>query len=218
MVMREGRVLVKMPYVIKESVKVGDVDISLVSKASETKYDLGCRHGEVVSIPSVADIPHLNYAFKSKVEVEPGDTVWWSKNAIGNVILQSKNQTIRFSCEGVEYYIMHYNELLLRKRGDDFLSLNDRIIARVVLPEAHPLFDLSFTSMAKPLKDKFDVVYTPSFDGHYLGNRTINKCSAGDRVFVSRSGSVSAPLEDEMNNTLEKGLVYFRSSDISGII
>ncbi len=217
MVMREGRVLVKMSYVVKEDLDFGGTKVKLVTKASTSQYDLGCRYGEVIKAPDKADIPYLNYSFKSEVEIEPGDIVWWSQLAIGRIIRSKDKELIHFTCEGVDYYEIHYNELILRKRGDSFLGLNDRVVARPVMPEAHPMFDLSSTSLGKPIKDKFDIIYPPSFTGSYDNGRYINPCHAEQRVLVSQSGNMVGPLEDNMNKYFEHELVYFRSADISAV-
>jgi hypothetical protein len=217
MVMREGRVLVKMSYVVKDHLDFSGTKVKLVAKASTTQYDLGCRYGEVVKTPDKADIPYLNYSFKSEVEIEPGDIVWWSQLAIGRIIRSKDKELIHFTCEGDDYYEIHYNELILRKRGDSYMGLNDRVIAKPIMPEAHHMFDLSSTSLGSPVKDKFDLVYIPSFKGSYDNGRNINLCEVNQRVLVSQSGNMVGPLEDESNRYFEHELVYFRSADISAI-
>lgn len=218
MVMREGRVLVEMDYVIKNSLDINGVTLHLANKSSESQYDFSNRTGKVVKVSEQSDIPYLNYSFKGDVEVQPGDTVWWSKMAVGRIIRSAKKELVHFVCEGKDYYEIHYKELILRKRGDHFLGLNDRVVGKKIEPEPHPFLDLSLTKLSKPEKDRFLVYAIPSFEGSYADGRRINTCDIGDVVLVTNDGKTVGDLEDQFNLTLDSDYVYFKSTEIDAIL
>lgn len=207
MVMRGGRVLVEVNEF--EKTKIGSIHVT--AYADESKVSLTARSGTVVKLPETTDIPHHNYAFKSEQEIEIGDRVWWSANAAGTIILLKEN--VRFECDGKEYIIMPYPEIILAKRGDMFFGVNDRVVGKKTEAIKSSIIDLSASSLSEPDPDKFIVVYTPSFRGNYMDNRLIVSCDVGEVVKLAANGGVAASLESDIQGELE-GLFYFRSADI----
>lgn len=167
MAMREGRLLVEDEEFEKE--KVGLIHVKAVS--DESRMSLTARKGIVAKVPKSADIPHYNYSFKSEMEAEVGDEVWWSANAAGTILLLKEN--VRFECEGKEYIIMPYQEVILCKRGEKFFGMNDRVIAKKTKAVVSSLIDLSASSLSEPPPDRFEVVYVPTFHGFYQDERHI---------------------------------------------
>lgn len=215
--MREGRVLVRFEELTKESVNLSGNEILVKTIATTSIAEMSARCGEVVKLSSKTDIPYLNYSFKSELEVSPGDKVWWSQSAIGKILKNRNSELVMFECEGETLMVIPYAELLLKKSGDTYVGLNDRVIGKKVMPKAHAFLDLSFTSMGEPIKDKYEVVYVPSFKGKYDNGRHINGCAPGDNVMVMGSGRTVGELEDKYNMHLDQEYVYFRSADITAI-
>jgi hypothetical protein len=217
MVMREGRVLVRIAELTTESVNLSGHEIAIKTIATTSIAEMSARHGTVIKSSAKTDIPYLNYSFKSDHEIEDGDEVWWSQSAIGKILKNNGKEEAMFECEGDRLIMIPYAELLLRRRSDTILALNDRVIAKKVMPKAHAFLDLSFTSLGAPVKDRYEVVHTPSFSGHYNNERFVNRCEPGDQVMVLGGGRTVGELEDRYNMKLDEEYVYFRSADITAI-
>jgi hypothetical protein len=207
MVMKDGRVLILVDEF--ETSKIGSIHINPVG--DETRSSFAARSGLVIKIPVNTDILQMGYDFKSEMELEVGDKVWWSANATGNLLLLKENA--RFEVEDKEYIIIPYPEIYLAKRGDKMIALNDRCIAVKTEAVKSSIIDLSVSSLSEPPPDRFKVVYVPSFHGKYASGRQIIRCEIGDTVKIDSNGGVAGKLEDDHRSELDE-FYYFRSADI----
>ena len=207
MVMKDGRVLILVEEF--EATKLGSIHVNPVG--DETRSTLAKRSGTVVKVPVNTDILQMGYDFKSEMELEVGDKVWWSANAAGNLLLLKENA--RFEVEDKEYIIIPYPEIYLAKRGEKMIALNDRIIAVKTEATKSSVIDLSVSSLSEPPPDRFKVVYVPSFLGYYASGRQIIRCEVGDTVKIDSNGGVAGTLEDDYRRELDE-FHYFRSADV----
>ena len=220
-----GRVLVELNVVQVEKTTSG---IAIVSYADETKSSLLSRWGKVYAVNSNTKYPEKNYSFEGECEVEVGDVVWWDKTSIFEAFKNEVADMRVVYCEDKTYVVIPYNDLVLRERNGEYLGLNDKVIMRPIQKEVSSFLDLSMTSMSKPRRDILEVVHVPSFKGRYkniqVGNRVVEvyerpvPCRVGDRVHLMNGGSKIVFLEDEINLTLEKHLVYCKSSQIAKVL
>lgn len=217
-----GRVLVRIPYVITPDVVFNNAKISLQAVSDEARVMLGARYGTVVSVSSKADLGPLNYSWDGPVEVEVGDEVWFTPDAIAKICTVQRDESFYFAYpdgdEMVHLLIVPYKELVLRKNDTGFLPLNDYIICKRVpmkkISEFIILDHLEGASGDEP--NIFDVVYIPSGDIKYdwkknfpfkSGWKSVS-CEIGERVRTFRGAPVD--LEFSYNRTLDP-LVFIQS-------
>lgn len=217
-----GRVLVRIPYVITPDIVFHDAKISLQAISDEARIMLGARHGVVVSVNSKADLGPLNYSWDGPVEVEVGDEVWFTPDAIAKICTVQRDENFYFVYqdgeEMVHLLIVPYKELVLRKGDRGILALNDYIVCKRVpmkkISQFIILEHLEGASGDEP--DIFDVVYTPSGDIQYdwkknfpfkSGWKSVS-CEVGERVKTFRGAPVD--LEFSYNRTLDP-LVFIQS-------
>lgn len=220
-----GMVVVEVDKLIEEETKSG---IAVKTISDDSKSSFSIRHGKLIAANKNTDIPANNYTYFGECEVEKDDIVWWTTSSMMNIVKYGLKETSIIECEDKLLLCLPYRELLLRKRGDEYLGLNDNVIGRTVEKKLSTLLDLSMTDIAKPRRDIMEVVYTPSFVGEYRNlkigrkeiviNDLITRCEVGDKVLLMNSGSTVGFLEDDYNYVLEKGLVFFKSSTIADII
>lgn len=212
--MREGRVLVEIDYVEKDSVAIGGQPILLSPLSTLSRSALTVRHGIVYKAPRKGDWKEMNYSFKPKVEVEAGDLVWWNEGAVWNMLKNRSDEEVYFECEDKKYLIIPYQEMMLRKRGNTYLALNDRVVCRQIIPNITSFLDLSHTSLAAPLKDEFIVEVCPSGEGYYNDDKKKFEVNIGMRVKVGGGGRMVGSVEGVFDRVLEEEMFYFRTSDI----
>jgi hypothetical protein len=217
-----GRVLVQIPYVITPDIVLNNAKISLQAVSDEARIMLAARSGIVVSVHPKADLGPLNYSWDGPVEVEVGDQVWFTPDAIAKICIVQRDESFYFAYQDgeqmIHLLIVPYKELVLRKNDSGFLALNDYIVCKRVPMEKISKFiileHLEGASGDEP--DIFDVVYTPTGNIKYdwkknfplkSGWKTVS-CEVGERVKTYKGSPVD--LEFSYNRTMDP-LVFIQS-------
>ena len=219
-----GRVIVRIPYVLTPEFVLGEKKFSFSAKSDEAKILASARYGTVLSVNDQADWPKLNYSWDGPVEVEPGDQVWFTQDAIAKISLTNKEDEFHYMYEDngevINLLLLPYKELVLRKRGDEFLALNDYLICNRVKKESpSSLIILDHTSLVVDEPDMFEIVYAPSGNLKYDWRKNFPlksnwkkvECSVGEIVKTRRINPID--LEFSYNRILEP-FIYFQSHSV----
>ena len=183
-----GRVIIEVPNIISEDVKVGEAIISVRAISDEARVDMGSRSGVVHSVSPYADIPALCYTWDGPVEIEKGDFVYFSHDAIAKAAVVQRDEAYyyTFNDEGKTrcLLVVPYKEIILCIREEEVISLNDYVVIKKVL-KPKP----SFLYMPDEYEsDIFEVVYPPT----------------GDIVYDWREGYLKSNWK---NTKVEKGMI-----------
>lgn len=214
-----GRVLVEVPNIMSEQVELNGAIINVKAISDEARVDMGSRSGIVHSVSDYADVPGLCYCWDGPVEIQPGDEVYFSHDAIAKAaILQNdENYYYTFEDDGKKrcLLVVPYKEIIMRIRGEEVLSLNDYVIvSRVLKPKP------SFLIMPDEYEeDLFVIEHSPSGEivydwreGYWKSNWKPQKVHNNMKVKSSNINPVK--LEYKYKQRLDKELYYFQTHQI----
>lgn len=214
LILRQGFVFIEVKELMKEQTESG---IHIKALADETKSSFFVRKGTVVRYHTDTDYPPFNYFHDSPLQIEVGDEVWWSANVISNLIHTDATEPKVFKYEGRDYVLVPYKSLTMRKRGDEYVGLNDYVICRPIKREVKSSLDVSMTELAKPLRRILEVVYAPLEGVKYkFGGRAVS-VKAGDKIYLRNDGAMIDELEGQYLNTVGEVLYTVQSDNIMGI-
>ena len=214
-----GRVIIEVPNIISEDVKVGEAIISVRAISDEARIDMGSRSGTVHSVSPYADIPALCYTWDGPVEIEKGDFVYFSHDAIAKAAVVQRDEAYyyTFNDEGKIrcLLVVPYKEIILCVREDEVISLNDYVVIKKVM-KPKP----SFLYMPDEYEDDiFEVVYAPTGDivydwreGYLMSNWKKTKVENG--MIVKSKSKLPVKLEFKYKQVMTDDLYYLQSHAI----
>jgi len=214
-----GRVIIEVPNIISEDVKVGEAIISVRAISDEARVDMGSRSGVVHSVSPYADIPALCYTWDGPVEIEKGDFVYFSHDAIAKAAVVQRDEAYyyTFNDEGKTrcLLVVPYKEIILCIREEEVISLNDYVVIKKVL-KPKP----SFLYMPDEYEsDIFEVVYPPTGDivydwreGYLKSNWKNTKVEKG--MIVKSKSKSPVKLEFKYKQLMTEELYYIQSHTI----
>jgi hypothetical protein len=221
-----GRVIIEVPNIISEDVKVGEAIISVRAISDEARVDMGSRSGTVHSVSPYADIPALCYTWDGPVEIEKGDFVYFSHDAIAKAATVQRDEAYyyTFNDEGHTrcLLVVPYKEIILCIRESDgkfstdhIYALNDYVVIKKVL-KPKP----SFLYMPDEYeKDIFEVVYPPTGDIVYDWREGYLKCNWKNTkvevgMIVKSKSKSPVKLEFKYKQLMTEDLYYIQSHAI----
>jgi hypothetical protein len=214
MILRQGFVFIEVQELIKEQTDSG---IMIKAFADDTKSSFYARKGKVVRFHHETDYPPFNFFYDSNLDIEVGDEVWWSANVISHLINTDNTEPKVFKYDGKSYVLVPYKSLTMRKRGSEYVGLNDFAICRPIKREVKSSFDLSMTEMAKPLRRVLEVVYAPLEGVKYkFGGRAV-KVREGDKVFLRNDGQMINELESAYVKSMDDVLYTVQTENILAV-
>lgn len=214
-----GRVIIEVPNIISEDVKVGEAIISVRAISDEARVDMGSRSGVVHSVSPYADIPALCYTWDGPVEIEKGDFVYFSHDAIAKAAVVQRDEAYyyTFNDEGQTrcLLVVPYKEIILCIREEEVISLNDYVVIKKVL-KPKP----SFLYMPDEYEsDIFEVVYSPTGDivydwreGYLKSSWKKTKVEKG--MIVKSKSKSPVKLEFKYKQLMTEELYYIQSHAI----
>jgi hypothetical protein len=214
-----GRVIIEVPNIISEDVKIGEAIISVRAISDEARVDMGSRSGIVHSVSPYADIPALCYTWDGPVEIEKGDLVYFSHDAIAKAATVQRDEAYyyTFNDEGKTrcLLVVPYKEIILCIRGEEVISLNDYVVIKKVL-KPKP----SFLYMPDEYeKDIFEVVYAPTGnivydwrEGYLKSSWKKTKVEKG--MIVKSKSKSPVRLEFKYKQLMSEDLYYLQSNTI----
>ncbi len=215
-----GRVIIEVPNIISEDVKIGEATISVRAISDEAKVDMGSRSGVVHSVSPYADIPALCYTWDGPVEIEKGDFVYFSHDAIAKAATVQKDEAYYYTFidEGKTrcLLVVPYKEIILCIREEKVISLNDYVVIKKV-PIKRPSFLEYVTEEFE--KDIFEVVYAPTGDivydwrdGYLKSNWHKTPVEVG--MIVKSISNQPVRLEFKYKQVMTEDLYYIQSNRI----
>ena len=214
-----GRVIIEVPNIISEDVKIGEAIISVRAISDEARVDMGSRSGTVHSVSPYADIPALCYTWDGPVEIEKGDFVYFSHDAIAKAATVQRDEAYyyTFNDEGKTrcLLVVPYKEIILCIREEEVISLNDYVVIKKVM-KPKP----SFLYMPDEYEaDIFEVVYAPTGDIVYDWREGYLKSSwkktEVEKGMIVKSKSKSpVRLEFKYKQVMTDDLYYLQSNTI----
>lgn len=214
-----GRVIIEVPNIISEDVKIGEAIISVRAISDEARVDMGSRSGTVHSVSPYADIPALCYTWDGPVEIEKGDFVYFSHDAIAKAAVVQRDEAYyyTFNDEGKTrcLLVVPYKEIILCIREEEIISLNDYVVIKKVM-KPKP----SFLYMPDEYEaDIFEVVYPPTGDIVYDWREGYLKCNwkntKVEKGMIVKSKSKSpVKLEFKYKQLMTEELYYIQSHAI----
>lgn len=214
-----GRVIIEVPNIISEDVKIGEAIISVRAISDEARVDMGSRSGTVHSVSPYADIPALCYTWDGPVEIEKGDFVYFSHDAIAKAAVVQRDEAYyyTFNDEGKTrcLLVVPYKEIILCIREEEIISLNDYVVIKKVM-KPKP----SFLYMPDEYEaDIFEVVYPPTWDIVYDWREGYLKCNwkntKVEKGMIVKSKSKSpVKLEFKYKQLMTEELYYIQSHAI----
>ena len=214
-----GRVIIEVPNIISEDVKIGEAIISVRAISDEARVDMGSRSGTVHSVSPYADIPALCYTWDGPVEIEKGDFVYFSHDAIAKAATVQRDEAYyyTFNDEGQTrcLLVVPYKEIILCIREEEVISLNDYVVIKKVL-KPKP----SFLYMPDEYEaDIFEVVYAPTGDivydwreGYLKSSWKKTKVEKG--MIVKSKSKSPVRLEFKYKQVMTDDLYYLQSNTI----
>lgn len=214
-----GRVIIEVPNIISEDVKVGEAIISVRAISDEARVDMGSRSGTVHSVSPYADIPALCYTWDGPVEIEKGDFVYFSHDAIAKAAVVQRDEAYYYTFND-EWQtrcllVVPYKEIILCIREEEIISLNDYVVIKKVM-KPKP----SFLYMPDEYEaDIFEVVYPPTGDIVYDWREGYLKCNwkntKVEKGMIVKSKSKSpVKLEFKYKQLMTEELYYIQSHAI----
>lgn len=215
-----GRVIIEVPNIISEDVKIGEAIISVRAISDEARVDMGSRSGIVHSVSPYADIPALCYTWDGPVEIEKGDFVYFSHDAIAKAATVQRDEAYyyTFNDEGQTrcLLVVPYKEIILCIREEEVISLNDYVVIKKV-PIKRPSFLEYVTNEYE--KDIFEVVYAPTGDivydwreGYLKSSWKKTKVEKG--MIVKSKSKSPVRLEFKYKQLMSEDLYYLQSNTI----
>ena len=214
-----GRVIIEVPNIISEDVKIGEAIISVRAISDEARVDMGSRSGTVHSVSPYADIPALCYTWDGPVEIEKGDFVYFSHDAIAKAATVQRDEAYyyTFNDEGKTrcLLVVPYKEIILCIREEEVISLNDYVVIKKVM-KPKP----SFLYMPDEYEaDIFEVVYAPTGDivydwreGYLKSSWKKTKVEKG--MIVKSKSKSPVRLEFKYKQVMTDDLYYLQSNTI----
>ena len=214
-----GRVIIEVPNIISEDVKIGEAIISVRAISDEARVDMGSRSGVVHSVSPYADIPALCYTWDGPVEIEKGDFVYFSHDAIAKAATVQRDEAYyyTFNDEGKTrcLLVVPYKEIILCIREEEVISLNDYVVIKKVM-KPKP----SFLYMPDEYEaDIFEVVYAPTGDivydwreGYLKSSWKKTKVEKG--MIVKSKSKSPVRLEFKYKQVMTDDLYYLQSNTI----
>lgn len=214
-----GRVIIEVPNIISEDVKIGEAIISVRAISDEARVDMGSRSGVVHSVSPYADIPALCYTWDGPVEIEKGDFVYFSHDAIAKAATVQRDEAYyyTFNDEGKIrcLLVVPYKEIILCIREEEVISLNDYVVIKKVM-KPKP----SFLYMPDEYEtDIFEVVYAPTGDivydwreGYLKSSWKKTKVECG--MIVKSKSKSPVKLEFKYKQVMTEDLYYLQSNTI----
>ena len=214
-----GRVIIEVPNIISEDVKIGEAIISVRAISDEARVDMGSRSGTVHSVSPYADIPALCYTWDGPVEIEKGDFVYFSHDAIAKAAVVQRDEAYyyTFNDEGKTrcLLVVPYKEIILCIREEEVISLNDYVVIKKVM-KPKP----SFLYMPDEYEaDIFEVVYAPTGDivydwreGYLKSSWKKTKVEKG--MIVKSKSKSPVKLEFKYKQVMTEDLYYIQSHAI----
>jgi co-chaperonin GroES (HSP10) len=214
LILRQGFVFVEVAELMKEKTDSG---LTIKAISDDTRASFFVRKGKVVRFHHDTDYPPFNFFYDSPLDIEEGDEVWWSANVIANLINTDATEPKVFTHEGKNYVLVPYKSLTMRKRGNEYVGLNDFVICRPIKREVKSSLDVSMTELAKPLRRILEVVYTPLEGVKYkFGGRAV-KVKAGDKIFLRNDGQMINELESPYVKSMDEVLYTVQSDNIMAV-
>jgi hypothetical protein len=214
-----GRVIIEVPNIISEDVKIGEAIISVRAISDEARVDMGSRSGTVHSVSPYADIPALCYTWDGPVEIEKGDFVYFSHDAIAKAATVQRDEAYyyTFNDEGKIrcLLVVPYKEIILCIREEEVISLNDYVVIKKVM-KPKP----SFLYMPDEYEaDIFEVVYAPTGDIVYDWREGYLKCNwkktkVENGMIVKSKSKSPVKLEFKYKQVMTEDLYYLQSNTI----
>lgn len=214
-----GRVLVEVPNIMSEQVELSGAIINVRAISDEARVDMGSRSGIVHSVSDYADVPTLCYCWDGPVEIQKGDEVYFSHDAIAKaaIVQNDENYYYTFEDEGKQrcLLVVPYKEIIMCIRGEEVLALNDYAIVSKVMKHK-PAFLIMPDEYEE---DMFIIEHAPSGDivydwrdGYFKSNWKPQKVRNNMRVKTKPNHPVK--LEYKYKQKLDKELYYFQTHQI----
>lgn len=182
-------VLIKVdrsPYLkLSSGIVLGDVESINEEYRMFMPAEHAIRHGEVVAFPNKETI--TNYVFTSPIDILVGDLVWFDyQTGIYAPLLMYENQYL---------YMVKYESLIVRKRGDSIVTLNGNLLCDTYTKATGQL-DIS---SSKEVKNMVVITHVglPVVYKHHADNDHIKK---GDVVMTNE---IVYMLESDMHLFLD---------------
>lgn len=199
-----NRVLVKVPFVPDDGYTLDSGIVVAGSKWNEA--DHVARFGEVVSVPDtlVYGVNELNW--KTEMEVEPGDSVFWGIMAGANAPVIHVGDDL--------FYVMNYSDLIMRKRGDELYPLNGyAILEKVTNKTRRNGLELDCGDFQD--KQLGVVKYVGRANDYYRGTKAVDAdVEPGDEVVFANN--FWTKLESEVFSVIDEELGYCQRCWIIG--
>jgi hypothetical protein len=215
-----GRVIIEVPNIISDDVTIGDATIRVRAISDEARVDMGSRSGIVHSVSPYADLPALCYTWDGPVEIQKGDLVYFSHDAIAKAATLQNDEAYyyTFNDDGKTrcLLVVVYKEIILCIREEKVISLNDYVVIKKV-PIKRPLFLEYVTEEFE--KDIFEVVYAPTGDIVYDWRENYLKCgwhktSVKEGMIVKSISKQPVRLEFKYKQVMTDDLYYIQSNRI----
>jgi len=214
-----GRVLVEVPNIMSEQVELSGAIINVRAISDEARVDMGSRSGIVHSVSDYADVPALCYCWDGPVEIQKGDEVYFSHDAIAKAatVQNDENYYYTFEDEGKQrcLLVVPYKEIIMCIRGEEVLALNDYAIVSKVMKHKP-----AFLIMPDEYEDDLFVIeHAPSGnivydwrEGYFKSNWKPQKIRNNMKVKTKNTKPVK--LEYKYKQKLDKELYYFQTHQI----
>lgn len=219
-----GYVVIEIDHLIAEKIyfKSG-VELSVISHSNEASANQSVRFGKVAKIPSSNVTRTQGYHFATPIEIETGDTVYWSRYAIAtsmNDQATGGKRDVTIECDGKLYFTILYPELLMAIRNERSFGLNDYIIAEPISDVPKTFLYVPEIAQVKYVKDQFKVVHKPTGYVEYFEDfhtkANLSFIETGDTLLTEKSSDMF--MEDEFHQTLPARYVAFQSRKVCGVL
>lgn len=214
-----GRVLVEVPNIMSEQVELNGAIINVRAISDEARVDMGSRSGIVHSVSDYADVPALCYCWDGPVEIQKGDEVYFSHDAIAKAatVQNDENYYYTFEDDGKQrcLLVVPYKEIIMRIRGEEVFSLNDYVIvSKVMKPKP------TFLIMPDEYEENiFLIEHAPTGNIVYDWREGYFKSGwkaqpVKNNMKVKTKNNKPVKLEYKYKQSLEKELYYFQTHQI----
>ena len=214
-----GRVLIEVPNIMSEQVELNGAVINVRAISDEARVDMGSRSGIVHSVSDYADVPALCYCWDGPIEIQKGDEVYFSHDAIAKaaIVQNDENFYYTFEDEGKQrcLLVVPYKEIIMCIRGEEVLALNDYVIVSKIMKHK-PAFLILPDEYEE---DMFIIEHAPSGnivydwrEGYFKSGWRPQKVRNNMRIKTQPNHPVK--LEYKYKQKLDKELYYFQTHQI----
>ncbi len=92
------------------------------------RYLIQARKQAMYSETTLIEVPIPgSMLWKTKCELKPNDIVWVNSS----VLMNSEGKGMKLNCENQDYYLVKYDDIYLKKSGDDVKMLNGWVLAEL---------------------------------------------------------------------------------------